>query len=164
MKYLLGLFFFLSAMFSGNILAETLDECKSIVKKSAIYAKKMQKEMGYEVGQKKAFEEINKVPGKFAKGEVFVFAFDYDATCIANGGVPKLIGKNIMNLKDLDGNLFMHKLVKTAREGGGWVKYRWMNPKKKVKEWKFSYIEPVDNKWFVGGGIHRTEDIMPDLK
>ncbi|MBI5441029.1 MAG: histidine kinase, partial [Deltaproteobacteria bacterium] len=46
--------------------------------------------------------QVNKKDGKFVRGELYVFALQFDGTTLANGGNPKMVGKNLfeMNLKD----------------------------------------------------------------
>jgi len=40
-----------------------------------------------------------------------------------------LIGKNLAELKDAEGKLFVQKMIEVAKkEGKGWVDYQWTNP------------------------------------
>ena len=84
----------------------------------------------------------------------YIFAVDREGNQIATG-VPSLLGKNIMHLRDSNGVSFVKDLFKTARGGGGFVSYQWNNPDKNTTEPKTSYavfFEPWG--WMVGSGIN----------
>lgn len=109
------------------------DEAKGLVKKAVAFVKKN--------GDEKGLAEFNKNPGPFAKGEFYIFAFDAKGETVAHGGNPKLIGKNMLGLKDSEGRFFVQDILKTAKQGGGWTEYKWTNPASKKIESKVSYVE-----------------------
>jgi cytochrome c len=127
--------------------AEKKNEAKTLVKKAVALIK--------QEGNEKAFAEINNPTGKFLKGELYVFVTDAKGTVLAHGSNHKLIGKNLLEMKDADGFYFMKDLVNVAKHGGGWSKeYRWTNPSSKVIETKISYVEPSGDL-AVGCGIYK---------
>lgn len=105
-------------------------------------------------GKEKAFAEINNSKGQFVKGDMYVFVNDYNGVTLAHGGNPKLVGKGMLSLKDPDGKMFIQEFIKTAKQGGGWVDYKWSNPTTKNIEAKTSYIEPAGDMYF-GCGIYK---------
>jgi len=57
--------------------------------------------------------------------------------------------------KDPDGKFFLQDILKTAQsKKGGWVDYKYTNPKNGKIEQKTSYVEPLDD-WTVGCGIYK---------
>lgn len=88
--------------------------------------------------------------------EPYIFVYDLEGTIIAHGSNPKLVGKNLIGLKDVKGNMFAAEFVQIAKEKGrGWSEYWW--PKKDAKEasLKVSYILRVPGRnMFVGAGIY----------
>ncbi|MBI5441090.1 MAG: hypothetical protein HY900_07755, partial [Deltaproteobacteria bacterium] len=79
---------------AGAGFAVTQEEVKAFVDEAASYIKAN--------GRDAAMAEFNKKDGKFVRGELYVFALQFDGTTLANGGNPKMVGKNLfeMNLKD----------------------------------------------------------------
>lgn len=107
-------------------------------------------------GKEKAFAAFNDPTGKFVKGDLYIFVVDADGVTLAHGGNPKLIGKNMKELKDADGNLFMQAMMDKAKSGGGWVDYRWTNPATKKVQAKSTFVQPVEGTTvFVACGIYK---------
>lgn len=130
----------------GVASASQKDDAKSLVKKAAAYMK--------ENGKEKAIAEFNNPQGKFVKGELYIFVFDHKGNTLAHGANPKLIGKNMYDLKDPDGVYFTRGIITAAQKGGGWApKYKWTNPASKKIETKTTYAEPVDDL-AIGCGVY----------
>jgi len=94
-------------------------------------------------GKDATLAEINNPAGKFVKGDIYVFAIDSSGNTLAHGANQKLVGKNLMEVKDADGKLFMKEIVETGKKGGGTVEYKWTNPESKKTEAKIAYIKTV---------------------
>jgi signal transduction histidine kinase len=74
---------------------------------------------------------------------------------VAHGASPSLVGKNIYDIKDMDGKFLIHEMVDICNSvGKGWVHYKWPNPVTKKIEDKSSYVEKMGD-YFVGVGIYR---------
>jgi len=77
-------------------------------------------------GQEKAFAEFSRIKGKFSSGDLYLFAFDLNGNCLAQGADRSLVGRNLMGLKDVDGKQFVKEFISVARDPGqGWVSYKW---------------------------------------
>jgi len=122
------------------------DEAKGLVKKAAAFMKKN--------GNEKGFAEFNKSPGQFVKGELYIFVLDAKGEVAAHGGNPKMVGKNMYELKDSDGKHFIQDSIKTAKGGGGWTEYKWTNPASKKIELKVTYVEAVGD-YTLGCGFYK---------
>ena len=105
-------------------------------------------------GQAKAMQAFNKTDGLFNKGDLYIFAYDYDGVSLANGGNPKLAGKNLLDYKDTHGKLVIQSLIAKAKKGGGWVKYYWPNPKTKKIMCKTAYVQPMNHDYFIASGYY----------
>lgn len=116
--------------------AATLDEAKAMAEKAAAYVKAN--------GKEKAVAEFNNPKGQFVKGDVYVVLQGYDGVLAANGGNPKLVGQNHLELKDPTGKYFVKEMVETAKKGGGWVTYSWTNPVSKKVQPKKVWVQKVD--------------------
>jgi len=70
--------------------------------------------------------------GAWVKGSTYVFVADLKANILAHAVNPKMIGKNLWEVKDAAGKLFVQEQVKIVQESGkGSVQMRWMNPSTK---------------------------------
>ncbi len=59
---------------------------------------------------------------------------------------PKLVGKNMLEVPDVDGKLFRKDIVEIARKKAtGWVDYKYKNPATGKIELKTTYVMGVDD-------------------
>jgi len=92
-------------------------------------------------GKEKALQEINKPDGKWVKGELYVFAYDFSGVIVAHPKNPKLVGKNMLEVPDVDGKLFRKDIVEAAKsKGSGWVDYKYKNPENGKIEEKTTFL------------------------
>lgn len=128
----------------------TADEAVALVKKAAAYLTAN--------GKEKAFAEFNNSSGQFVMKDlyIFVYATNGEGTNLAHGANPKMVGKNLLELKDADGVFIVKEFIKTAnsKTGKGWVDYKWPNPVTKALEAKSSYVEKVGDV-VIGCGIYK---------
>jgi cytochrome c len=125
--------------------AETRAECQTMVEAAAAFCSKNP--------AAKCYEEINKGT-QFKKGELFIFAFDFNGKSVANGGIASMIGKDMINAKSADGQLFIQKQIEVAKKGSGWLEYDWINPSTQKVQKKVSFVKKINNDIYVGSGIH----------
>jgi TRAP-type uncharacterized transport system substrate-binding protein len=128
----------------------TRDEAVAMVKRVQAKFKKE--------GAQAAFDAINnKAPG-FADRDLYPFVTELTGLCVANGVLPAVRGKNLLDLKDQDGKFMIQEFVRTASTapGHGWVDYRWLNPITKTVEDKSAWIERMGDH-FVGVGVYKNE-------
>ncbi len=127
----------------------TADEAKAMVNRAGEYLKKN--------GKEKAFAEFNNPKGSFIDRDLYIFAFmaDGDGVELANGGNLKLVGKNVLEMKDADGQYLIKNILAVGKkkEGNGWVEYKWVNPVTKEIAHKRVYIENVDGV-LLGCGVY----------
>lgn len=106
-------------------------------------------------GKEKAFAEFSDPNGKFVKGDLYVMVYDMNGVNKAHGGNPKLIGKNLLEIKDANGVYIVKGFIDVAQgKGKGWVDYMWPNTVTKAVEQKSTYVEKVDDL-LVGVGIYK---------
>jgi signal transduction histidine kinase len=123
----------------------SLDDAKAMVKKARAYIR--------EQGADKAFAEISDQKGKFIDRDIYVFVYDKAGVSLAHGGNPKLVGKNLVDLRDTDGVYFIKGMLDVAQKGPGTLKYRWVNPVTKAVEPKVGYVE-MEGNVMVGSGVY----------
>jgi cytochrome c len=129
---------------SGVALASTAAEATALVDKAIAFYKAN--------GKDKAFAEFNNQKGQFVKGDLYIFIWDFSGKVVSHGANEKLIGKDVSQLKDVDGKLFVMEAVELAKaKGSGWVDYKWTNPTSKKVEAKSTYVKKVDDIIFACG-------------
>jgi cytochrome c len=126
------------------------DEAVSLVKKAAAYL--------IANGKEKSFPEFNNPTGQFVLKDMYVFVYSMngDGINLVHGANAKMIGKNLLELKDIDGVYIVKEFYKIAngKSGKGWVDYKWSNPVTKTFEAKTTYIEKVGD-YMIGCGIYK---------
>lgn len=127
--------------------AGTASEAEAMVKKAVAFMKAN--------GSEKAYEEFTH--GKsFKDRDLYVVVYDLEGKNLAQGANPKLVGKELINLKDPDGKPIIKMFVDLAKEKGkGWVEgYKFLNPVSQKIEGKAMYLERVGDT-LVGCGIYK---------
>lgn len=153
MKLLRSLLAFtLVAFVSGHALAQekgTKDEAKALAEQAAAHVKK--------VGPDQAFKDFTADKATWTKKDLYVFANDLAGNTKAHGANDKLIGKNMMELKDQNGKLFIKEMSELAKsKGSGWVEYDWAHPQTKKVDGKATYVIKLSNfEGYVGVGVYR---------
>ena len=141
----LALVIFFSAAFAQT--HGTKDEAEAMVKKAVQFFKAN--------GKDKAFAEFSNPDGKFISKDLYVFVYDLTGKCVAHGGNPKMIGKDLIDLKDPDGKPFVKERLEIIKsKGKGWQEYKFLNPTSKKIEDKTAYIEKCD-EYVVGCGAYK---------
>ncbi|MCX5748866.1 MAG: transporter substrate-binding domain-containing protein [Candidatus Saganbacteria bacterium] len=109
-----------------------------------------------EQGQTKAFAEFDNIKGKFSQGDLYLFVFDLKGKCLAHGADHSLIGRDLMDLKDVDGKQFVKEFITIARDPGqGWVSYKWKYKNTNEIGPKISYIMKIKGKdLLIGCGFY----------
>jgi cytochrome c len=107
------------------------------------------------VGKEKAFAEIANPKGKFIDRDLYIFVYDITGKCVAHGFNQKMIGKDLVEMKDPDGKFYVKERIEIAKtKGKGWQDYKFTNPISKKIEHKSAYIEKIDDL-IVGCGIYK---------
>jgi cytochrome c len=118
---------------AGLAAATPKDDATALVKDAAKYLK--------DNGKEKALQEIGKPDGKWVKGELYVFAYDFQGVIVAHPKNAKLVGKNMLEVPDVDGKLFRKDIVEMAKtKGSGWVDYKYKNPETGKIEEKTTFV------------------------
>ncbi|WGG50915.1 cache domain-containing protein [Rugamonas sp. DEMB1] len=127
----------------------TAAQATALVKKAVAYIKAN--------GKDKAFAEFSNPKGQFVDRSLYIFVYDVKGTnmAIGNGNAGKMVGKNLLDMRDAEGTYLIQGLIEVAKtKGSGWFDYKWPNPVSKAIEAKSSYVEKIDDL-VVGCGIYK---------
>ncbi len=104
------------------------------------------------VGAEKAYADFSDRSGKFIDRDLYLVVYGLDGTVKAHGANGKMIGKNLIDLKDIDGKAFVKERVDLAKSKGTfWQQYKFTNPETKKIEPKIMYCERLGETAVCGG-------------
>ena len=128
--------------------AATDKEAVAMVKKGIAYIKANGKDKGFAA----ITDRNNK---EFHDRDLYLAAHMLDGTCVAHGTNEKMVGKNFIEMKDMDGKEYIKERVSLAQSKGTfWTDYKFNNPVTKKIEPKTAYCERLDDV-IVCGGIYK---------
>jgi len=90
-----------------------------------------------------AFNVISTDATYKANDGFYVFAFNYNGTCVADGSDISNVGKKLSDMTSntpIDGGALNDKFVAGANLGGTWVKYEWQDSSTSAKYSKIAYV------------------------
>ena len=122
----------------------TKAQAEAMVKKGVAYLKAN--------GAEKAYAEFDKKGGQFSDRDLYLVVYGLDGMVHAHGSNPKMIGKNLIGLKDIDGKAFVKERVELGKaKPSFWQEYKFTNPENKKIEPKTMYCERVAETVLCGG-------------
>jgi signal transduction histidine kinase len=125
----------------------TKEEAVAMVKKGIAYIKASGKEKGY--------AEITSKESRFKDRDLYLVVYGLDGIVRAHGQNPKMVDKNLISLKDVDGKEFVRERVELGKSKGTfWQDYKFTNPVTKRIEPKQMYCERLDDT-VVCGGVYK---------
>lgn len=106
-------------------------------------------------GREKALQEFNNRSGSFVKGELYIFAYDFNGTNLAHPIRPDLVGHDQRNTLDINGVTIARRELALAKRGGGFMYSVFQNPvHKNRQELKLIYLKKVDDSLWLGSGTY----------
>jgi len=108
------------------------------------------------VGKDKALNEFMDLNSSWVRGDVYIFAADFNGTALSLPYLPNEVGTNRMDIQNDQGVYINREMRAIAMNGSGFYDYRWRNPISNQNEIKVSYVSKVDDTWWLGAGIYET--------
>jgi len=107
-------------------------------------------------GADKVYAEItDKGNAAWHNQDLYLTVYALDGTVRAHGANARMVGKNLIDLKDIDGKAFVKERVDMAKTHASfWQDYKFTNPENKKIEPKSMYCEKLDDT-VVCGGIYK---------
>jgi signal transduction histidine kinase len=122
----------------------TAKEAEAMVKKGLAFLKANGKDKGY--------AEVSNKQGRFIDRDLYLVVYRMDGMVLAHGANEKMIGQNLIDLKDIDGKEFVRERVELGKtKASFWQDYKFTNPVTKKIEPKSMYCERVDDTVLCGG-------------
>ncbi|MBP6338133.1 MAG: cache domain-containing protein [Vitreoscilla sp.] len=106
-------------------------------------------------GHDKGYAEITNKTGQFKREDLYLVVYGLDGVVHAHGANEKMVGKNLIDLKDVDGKAFVKERVELGKaKASFWQDYKFTNPETKKIEPKAMYCERLEET-VVCGGIYK---------
>ena len=122
----------------------TKDQAVAMVKKGVAFIKANGKEKGY--------AEITSKTGQFRDHDLYLTVYGLDGTVQAHGANEKMVGRNMIEMKDIDGKAFVKERMDMAKSSATfWQDYKFTNPENKKVEPKSMYCERLEESVVCGG-------------
>jgi signal transduction histidine kinase len=122
----------------------TASDAEALVKKAVALIKS--------AGAEKAYDEVSN--GKSLKHlDLYVAVNDLSGKSLAHGANPKMIGKDMTELKDAEGRYPTKMMLEIAKgPGKGWTgEYKFMNPTTQKAQTKIAYVERLGDTMVISG-------------
>jgi len=114
------------------------DEAVEMVKKGVVYIKTH--------GEKMAYTEFTREDGQFRDRGLYLVVYRLDGRVLAHGQNRKMVDKNLIKLRDIDGKPFIKETVDLAKSKSAfWMDHRFTNPVTKKIEPMEMYCERLKN-------------------
>jgi len=103
----------------------------------------------------RAYAEITSKEGRFRDRDLYLVVYGLDGKVWAHGQNTRMVGKVVIDLRDIDGKEFVRERVELAKaKPTFWQDYKFTNPVSKKIEPKQMYCERLDDT-VVCGGIYK---------
>lgn len=110
-----------------------------------------------DVGKYEAIKDFMDINGPWVRGDVYIFAHDFNGTTLCLPFMPKEVGTDRSNIQNGKGVYINRNMRAIALNGSGYYEYDWNNPITNQSEPKVSYVMKVDDTWYLGAGIYRAQ-------
>lgn len=125
----------------------TAPEAETMVKAAVGHIKK--------VGNNQAYKDFTDKKAPFLDRDLYVVVYGLDGKIFAHGQNSKMVGKDMIDLKDPDGKPFVRERVELAKaKGKFWQDYKFTDPVSKKVLPKAMYCERVEET-VVCSGIYK---------
>jgi signal transduction histidine kinase len=125
----------------------TKEEAVAMVKKGVQYIKAS--------GKEKAYADFTAKGGKFHDRDLYLVVYGLDGKVWAHGQNERMVGKVVIDLKDIDGKEFVRERVELGKSKPSfWQDYKFTDPLTKKIEAKQMYCERLEET-VVCGGVYK---------
>lgn len=106
-------------------------------------------------GPDKGYAEFTSKTSSFKMQDLYLVVYGLDGTVHAHGANEKMVGRNLIELKDVDGKAFVKERVELGKaKPNFWQDYKFTNPETKKIEPKSMYCERLEQT-VVCGGVYK---------
>ncbi len=111
---------------------------------------------------REAFDDLRNKKGPFFFMDTYIFVTSPEGTELVNPAQPTLEGRNLIDLKDLDGNPVVQKEINLAmEEGSGWLEMTWFKSGTNTPAPKMTFVKKAEangETFIVGSGYYPEQN------
>lgn len=114
--------------------------------------------------ERSAREEVKRILNELTYGEDgYFFVYDRNGVNLVHPILGEIVGRNLYDLQDSNGDYVIRNLLRIAADGGGFHRYLWNKPSSGREEEKLSYAVQVPGwNWMLGTGLY-IDDIASEV-
>ncbi|MFZ3289222.1 MAG: cache domain-containing protein [Telluria sp.] len=139
-----------AALVSSGVRAQehaSAKDAEAMVKKGITFLKAN--------GNEKGYAEITSKQSQFKDRDLYLVVYGLDGKVWAHGANEKMVGRVLIDLKDVDGKEFVRERTQLGKtKATFWQDYKFTNPVSKKVEPKSMYCERLEET-VVCGGIYK---------
>ena len=103
-------------------------------------------------GEDKGYAEITRTDGRFRDGATYLVVYGLDGMVRAHGQNHKMVDKNLISLRDIDGKPYIRETVERARgDDEFWMDHKFTNPMTRKIQPMRMYCERLDDSVICSG-------------
>lgn len=120
---------------------------------------------GFNLSRTRTEYEIKRILSSLTYGpDGYFFAYGDDGVNIVLPVQPDLIGRDLIDTQDVNGQYIIRDMLKIAESGGGFYQYVWHQPSINKKTNKLSYVVHIPKlNWMMGTGLY-LDDIEAEVQ
>lgn len=93
----------------------------------------------------------------------YFFLYEMNGRNLMHPRQPELVGRNLWEMRDAQGQPIIQQLIGKARDGGGYVQYVWQKPSTRQVTPKLGYVISLPRwNWMLGTGLY-LDDVQATL-
>lgn len=93
----------------------------------------------------------------------YFFVYDRNGINLVHPAQPELVGQDLIDLRDYNGEFVIRPLLRIAQEGEGYHRYLWKKPSLDLIEEKLGYVAGIPEwGWMFGTGLY-IDDISREV-
>ncbi|MCU0631835.1 MAG: cache domain-containing protein [Methanolinea sp.] len=141
----------------GSNASMTTADLADFVHEAAAYAS--------HAGKDSALLEFNRKSGAFTRGDIYIYAYDYNGTLLAHPYQSESVGTNRLNWTDTCGLPAIRIGAHVAANGGGYIAYLYPTPsagginESFIESYvpKIGYAFPAGEDWWIASGTYFSD-------
>jgi len=108
-------------------------------------------------GRDAMLSAISDENGPFRDRDLFVIVWDIEGNLVGHGRNSPAVGTNRWDFTDSAGKYLTREIIEAATAGGGWVQYRFTDPKTGEEKDKTTFAIALDDTLVAGIGIYADQ-------
>ena len=148
--------------FETNLVASKREELKNYVDLAHTFIKPVLEDSS--LSEEQAKSNVRKILNSLIYDtDGYFFIYEQSGINVVHPIMPHLVGENLYDIQDLNGNYLIRGLIGQAKAGGGYHRYLWKKPSAEGVQDKLSYAILVGPwQWMMGTGLY-LDDIETEV-